>query len=72
MAAAEEFAYVATIGRIPSPSFSPNSSSPTPTARRIGERKTLLCRYWGRTVCYCYLGDECRFAHGEEEIRLDP
>ena len=29
--------------------------------------KTKICRFWREG--YCYHGDNCRFAHGEQELR---
>uniref|UniRef100_A0A0G4HVC5 C3H1-type domain-containing protein n=1 Tax=Chromera velia CCMP2878 TaxID=1169474 RepID=A0A0G4HVC5_9ALVE len=38
--------------------------------RRSPLAKTKLCRHWENG--YCKLGDDCRFAHGDQEVREAP
>ncbi|KAF0905598.1 hypothetical protein E2562_007386 [Oryza meyeriana var. granulata] len=42
-------------------------------ATSIGDGKTVLCKYWrDGTRTTCYSGDTCKFAHGDEELRVVP
>ena len=53
----------------------PNTEAPTaaaqPEAKDEGPRyKTTICRNWQQG--YCKGGDQCGFAHGDEELRQPP
>uniref|UniRef100_A0AC35EWZ7 C3H1-type domain-containing protein n=1 Tax=Panagrolaimus sp. PS1159 TaxID=55785 RepID=A0AC35EWZ7_9BILA len=39
--------------------------------RRETALKTSLCRYWNK-YGYCCYGEQCRFAHGIDELRVPP
>lgn len=39
--------------------------------RQINAFKTALCKSFKQTG-FCVFGNSCRFAHGEEELRLPP
>jgi hypothetical protein len=40
---------------------------PPPTSAKYGDPKTELCLHWNRSRS-CKIGDQCKFAHGGEEL----